>query len=51
LRRNGVTDGHAVLAPTNEAVDVINDMVLDGLPGPATTYYSYDSVKEVEGTV
>ena len=34
----------AILTPKNSDVDMINDMVIDRLPGEARTYYSADNV-------
>ncbi|GJS08334.1 hypothetical protein Tco_0365130 [Tanacetum coccineum] len=39
----------AILAPTHEVVEVINDHLLDLIPGKEKVYYSSDSICESEG--
>ncbi|GKF17752.1 ATP-dependent DNA helicase PIF1-like protein, partial [Tanacetum coccineum] len=39
----------AILAPTHEVVEVINDHLLDLIPSKEKVYYSSDSICESEG--
>ena len=42
--------GKAVLAPTNEVVDIINDKLLENMPGDMVEYLSCDSLCNSEPT-
>ena len=44
-----VVDGRVILSTMNEAVDMINNMIIDRLKGTVHEYKSIDSIKEVEG--
>ena len=41
-------DGRAILSTCNNAVDMINDKLIEQLPGKEYTYYSQNHVKEKE---
>ena len=41
-------DGRAILSTCNNAVDMINDKLIEQLPGLEHTYYSQNHVKEEE---
>ncbi|GJZ48942.1 uncharacterized protein Tco_0603132 [Tanacetum coccineum] len=46
----GYFQGKAVLAPTNEVVDTINDKLLENMPGDTVEYFSSDSLCNSEPT-
>ncbi|KAJ6041223.1 uncharacterized protein N7446_010881 [Penicillium canescens] len=39
---------HAFLSPFNARVDLFNKLILERLPGRAETYYSHDTIKELD---
>ncbi|KAJ6038891.1 hypothetical protein N7460_007608 [Penicillium canescens] len=39
---------HAFLSPFNVRVDLFNKLILEWLPGRAETYYSHDTIKELD---
>lgn len=38
----------AILTPTNEFVEVVNDYIISALPGPETTYLSSDTIAKAD---